>query len=79
MDKIMLPDRFEGLEKKENKFDIKKIIKPVEDGLAKINDLYEEMESSNRGSFLILKGKSGCGKTTFLKTLDIFKNSRHFY
>jgi|GEM_PF-1123897 len=72
MEKIMLPDRFEGLEVKKDKFDITKIIKPVEEGIDRINDLYEEMESSNRGSFLILKGKSGCGKTTFLKTLDIF-------
>ncbi|MCR6790493.1 hypothetical protein [Bacillus paranthracis] len=72
MEKIMLPDRYEGLESKKDKHDITRIIKPVEEGIEKINDLYEEMESSNRGSFLILKGKSGCGKSTFLKTLDIF-------
>ncbi len=72
LEKLMLPDRFEGLEEERDKYDITKIIRPVKEGLEKIDDLYEEMVSSNRGSFLILKGKSGCGKTTFLRTLDIF-------
>ncbi len=72
MEKLLLPDRYEGLEGKKDKYDITRIILPVREGLDKISELYEEMESSNRGTFLILKGKSGCGKTTFLRTLDIF-------
>ena len=72
IDRFLLPDRYEGLETYINQNDIPKIIIPVEYGIEKIEELYEEMGSSGRGSFLILKGKSGCGKTTFLKTLNIF-------
>lgn len=72
MEKLLLPDRYEGLENNRHKYDITKIILRVDEGLTKISELYEEMESSNRGAFLIFKGKSGCGKTTFLRTLDIF-------
>lgn len=72
LEKLMLPDRYEGLEDNREKYDITKIILPVKEGIDKILELYEEIESSNRGAFLILKGKSGCGKTTFLRTLDVF-------
>ena len=72
IDKFLLPDRYEGLENCIDINDIPKIIIPVQLGIDKVEELYEEMFSSGRGSFLILKGSSGCGKTTFLKTLNIF-------
>lgn len=69
---FLLPDRFEGLSESANDSDIAKIIIPVKYGLDKIQDIYEEICSTNRGSFLILKGESGSGKTTFLRTINIF-------
>ena len=79
MEKLMLPDRYEGLEDNRKKYDITKIILPVKEGINKIVELHEEIESSNRGAFLILKGKSGCGKTTFLRTLDVFIEDIEIY
>ena len=69
---FLLPDRYEGLERTMNPQDIPKVIVPVKAAIEKIHEIYEEMASSGRGAFLVLKGSSGCGKTTFLKTLPIF-------
>ena len=71
IDKFLLPDRYEGLENCIDINDIPKIIIPVQLGIDKVEELYEEMFSSGRGSFLILKGSSGCGKTTLLKVLGM--------
>jgi DNA (cytosine-5)-methyltransferase 1 len=71
-ERFLLPDRFEGLHETAGKQDITKIILPVEYGINTIQDVYEEIDSSGRGSFLILLGNSGSGKTTFLRTLDLF-------
>lgn len=75
IDTLLLPDRYEGLEKKVAQNDLPKIIVPVQEGLDKIDELYAEMQSTGRGGFLILKGKSGCGKTTFLKTVFMFREN----
>lgn len=72
MSGFLLPDRYEALENKKKFCDFSKLIVPVEEGLDKIDELYSEMTSSGRGAFLILRGVSGCGKTTFLNTLDLF-------
>lgn len=69
---FLLPDRYEGLETTMEPRDIPKIIVPVDEAIAKVDEIYEEMASSGRGAFLVLKGSSGCGKTTFLRTLSIF-------
>lgn len=74
-DGFVLPDRYEGLSKKVLPSDIPKIIIPVKDTLSVIEDLYAEIASSCRGAFVVLKGQSGCGKTTFLRTLPIFIQS----
>lgn len=71
-EKFMLPDRYEALEKCVSEEEKLKIISMVDDGIEKINELYEEITSTGRGAFLILRGKSGSGKTTFLKTLNLF-------
>ena len=71
-DIFLLPDRYEGLAAHMNTNDIPKIIIPVTSAIERIKELYEEIMSSGRGAFLILKGQSGCGKTTFLRTLPIF-------
>lgn len=71
-DQFLLPDRFEGLSESANDNDIAKIIIPVKYGIDKILAVYEEISSSSRGAFLILKGESGSGKTTFLRTINMF-------
>ncbi|MFO0759842.1 MAG: hypothetical protein U0359_25375 [Byssovorax sp.] len=45
----------------------------MRDGLAVIDELYDEMESSGRGAFLIVHGRPGSGKTTFLSTVYLFR------
>ena len=69
---FLLPDRYEGLESTMEPQDIPKVIVPVKKAIEKIHEIYEEIASSGRGAFLVLKGSSGCGKTTFLRTLSIF-------
>ena len=71
-DIFLLPDRFEGLNDTAGNKDVTKIIVPVQSGIKKIKEYYEEISSSGRGAFLILLGNSGSGKTTFLRTLSIF-------
>lgn len=71
-ERFLLPDRFEGLHETAGDRDITKIIAPVDYGINMIQDIYEEIDSSGRGSFLILLGNSGSGKTTFLRTLNLF-------
>ncbi len=67
-----VPIRFESVEKMVNGQDLRSLIVPVEEGLRKFDQLYENMMSSLSGSFLILRGDTGSGKTTLLHTLGLF-------
>lgn len=71
--KYLLPDRFEKI--KNSKKDLSEIIVPIRNGIIKIAELREYMDSNLCGVFLLLKGESGEGKTTFLNTLDNFIDS----
>ena len=53
--------------------EVRNIVIDVPDGLSVIDRLYEEMESTGRGSFLALYGKPGSGKSTLLNTVPLFR------
>jgi Ni2+-binding GTPase involved in maturation of urease and hydrogenase len=70
---ILLPNRFEGLTR--NKANLEAIIVPIENSLEVIDRAASEIKSCGSGLFLILRGKSGAGKTTFLRTVPLFRQS----
>ena len=49
------------------------IILPVDDALAVVDRIYADMAASKRGAFLLLRGNPGVGKTTFLRTINLFR------
>ena len=61
--KYLLPDRYEKLQN--SKVDVDEIIVPIKAAIQKIEEIVDYMESSLGGFFLVLKGRSGEGKTTF--------------
>jgi hypothetical protein len=67
-----VPIRFESVEKMVNGYDLQSLIIPVEEGLTRFKQIYEDMMSSLCGAFLILRGETGSGKTTLLHTLGLF-------
>lgn len=68
----ILPDRFENLARKA-RGDIGTIVIPIADALEMIDTVHARMRAAGRGAFLILKGASGAGKSTFLHTLHFFR------
>lgn len=71
---ITLPDRYDML-KVASSGDLQQIILPVHSALVRVDELAEEMRASLRGSFLILKGSSGSGKSTFANTVGMFREN----
>ncbi|WP_412479842.1 hypothetical protein [Azonexus sp. IMCC34839] len=71
---ISLPDRYDMLERKAVN-QLTQIISPVDSALDHIDALYSEMRASSRGTLLILRGDSGTGKSTFIHTIGLFRNS----
>jgi energy-coupling factor transporter ATP-binding protein EcfA2 len=70
---LFVPERFDVLERRaKDKLQI--IINPVENALASLDDIYSDMISAGRGSFLVLRGTSGSGKSTFLHTVYLFRH-----
>lgn len=70
---FILPARFENL--KNCVFQLNDIIVEITEAIDKIREIRYEMHCSNSGYFLVIKGKSGCGKSTFINTLNIFFDS----
>lgn len=69
---LVIPDRFEPLrDYAEPQLDT--IIEPVEDALNHLDELHADMTSAHRGAFLVMRGESGTGKSTFLHTLHLFR------
>lgn len=71
---ISLPDRYDMLRRKAEGH-IAEIISPVTDALDAIDSLHSDMHASSRGAFLILRGDSGTGKSTFIHTVGLFRKN----
>lgn len=69
---LRVPDRFESL-RDVGEQTLRSVITPVETELAKLDDRFEDMSAAGRGGFLILRGDSGSGKSTFLDTVGLFR------
>lgn len=70
---LFLPERFDVLERNA-KNSLNSIVVPVQEALKYLDDLYDDMHSSGKGAFLVFRGESGSGKSTFLHTLSMFKD-----
>lgn len=70
---LFVPDRYDILKRKAPG-QIREIIHPVERALDFIDDIYVDMSASCRGRFLIVRGESGTGKSTFLHTIGMFRD-----
>jgi hypothetical protein len=69
---ISLPDRYDMLARKAVN-QLSQIIAPVETALEHIDALHADMRASCRGTFLIIRGDSGTGKSTFIHTIGLFR------
>jgi hypothetical protein len=70
---ISLPDRYDMLARKAVG-QLSQIISPVDAALEHIDALHADMRASSRGSFLIIRGDSGTGKSTFIHTIGLFRD-----
>lgn len=73
---LRVPDRFESL-RDVGEQTLRSLITPVEAELTKLDDRFEDMAAAGRGGFLILRGDSGSGKSTFLDTVGLFRQGVH--
>lgn len=71
IDEIVVPDRYEVLAQSA-KAGLKDIVEKIPASLAQIRAIGRKISTANRGAFLILRGDSGTGKSTFLHTLPFF-------
>lgn len=70
---ISLPDRYDMLARKAVN-QLSQIIAPVDAALEHIDSLHADMRASSRGAFLIIRGDSGSGKSTFIHTIGLFRD-----
>lgn len=70
---ISLPDRYDMLARKAVN-QLSQIISPVDSALEHIDALHADMRASSRGAFLIVRGDSGTGKSTFIHTIGLFRD-----
>lgn len=70
---LVFPDRFDTLQRHAESSDLANIIVPVDDALERLDETYADMRAAGRGAFWVLRGKSGSGKSTFLHTVNLFR------
>lgn len=70
---ISLPDRYDMLARKAVD-QLSQIIAPVDAALDFVDALHADMQASARGTFLIIRGDSGTGKSTFIHTIGLFRD-----
>ncbi len=73
---VVVPDRFESLARRAEGR-LNGIVVPVQPALDEIDRLFARMGQADRGAFLILRGESGAGKSTFLHTLNLYRTEAH--
>lgn len=69
---VIVPDRYESLARRAGG-SLNSIVVPVQSALAEIDAIYGRMHRADRGAFLVLRGASGAGKSTFLHTLHMYR------
>ncbi len=72
IENVIVPDRYETLARRAND-KLPSIVVPVPESLAVVDDIFGRMRRTGRGAFLILRGASGAGKSTFLHTVNLYK------
>jgi energy-coupling factor transporter ATP-binding protein EcfA2 len=68
---IFVPDRFDMLQRRAAA-QLDHIVVPVDVALKHIKHVSTDMNAAGRGAFLLFRGDSGSGKSTFLNTLGMF-------
>ena|ERR1019366_8627273 len=68
---IFVPDRFDMLQRRAAA-QLEHIVVPVDIALNHIKHVSTDMNAAGRGAFLLFRGDSGSGKSTFLNTLGMF-------
>lgn len=75
INQIIVPDRYEVLARKLAWDSIAQLVERVPSALAEFDKLFAVMQTAGRGTFVVLRGSSGSGKSTFLHTLSVFKEN----
>ncbi len=75
--KVQIPNRFEALLNMAADGDpeLSAIVKPVKAAFDALDVIHDDMTSAGQGAFLVLQGQPGSGKSTFLHTLKLFRQS----
>lgn len=69
---LLVPDRFDMLQRRAPD-QLNSIVVPVAEALDRIDSVQRDTAAAGRGGFLLLRGESGSGKSTFLHTLGLFR------
>jgi hypothetical protein len=73
---FIIPDRFETIKARPKaEEELKKIVVEIEKDLEYIDDIFNNINVAQRGSFSVFRGASGIGKTTFLQTVHLFREN----